>query len=69
LPKDYVKETNSGLVVYPGDYEALAMAVLKLKKNPCLAQIMGNNGRKYVELEASIEAIGCRMEEILSALS
>jgi glycosyltransferase involved in cell wall biosynthesis len=63
-----VKETNSGLAVYPGDYEALAKAVIELKENPKLARMMGENGRKYVENEASIEVIGFKMKKILEAL-
>jgi glycosyltransferase involved in cell wall biosynthesis len=65
LPKDYVEQTHSGLVVYPGDYRALAGAVLELKRNPRLARMMGNSGREFVESEASIEIIGLKMEEIL----
>lgn len=68
LPKDYVKETDSGLAVEPGDYEAFAKAVMNLKENPKLAQIMGENGRKYVEAEASIEAIGLQMKEIFETI-
>lgn len=68
LPRDYVKETNSGLVVYPGDYEALAKAVIELKENPYLARMMGENGRKYVEHEASIEAIGSKMKKTFELL-
>jgi glycosyltransferase involved in cell wall biosynthesis len=68
LPSVYVKETNSGLAVYPGDYEALAKAVIELKENPKLARMMGENGRKYVENEASIEVIGFKMKKILEAL-
>jgi len=69
LPAVYVKETNSGLAVYPGDYEALAKAVIELKENPRLAQLMGENGRKYVETEASIEAVGLKMKEIFETLT
>lgn len=69
LPSVYVKETNSGLAVYPGDYEALAKAVISLKENPGLARMMGENGRKYVETEASIEAVGLRMKEIFETLT
>ncbi len=65
LPRVYVEETNSGLVVYPGDYEALAKAVIELKENPRLARMMGENGRKFVEYEASIEAIGSKMKKLL----
>ena len=68
LPRDYVKETNSGLVVYPGDYEALAKAVIELKENPYLARMMGENGRKYVEHEASLEAIGSKMKKTFELL-
>lgn len=64
LPSVYVRETDSGLAVYPGDHEALAKAVIGLKENPELARIMGGNGRKYVESEASVEAVGLRMKEI-----
>jgi len=68
LPSVYVKETNSGLAVYPGDYEALAKAVIELKENPKLARMMGENGREHVENELSIEAIGLRMKEIFQNL-
>jgi glycosyltransferase involved in cell wall biosynthesis len=68
VPKDYVEETNSGLAVRSGDYEALAEAVMRLKENPNLARSMGENGRKYVESEASIEAVGLKMKEILEKL-
>ena len=64
LPSDYVEETNSGLAVKSGDYEAFAEAVISLKENPRLAQMMGENGRKYVETEASVEAIGLKMKKI-----
>ncbi len=68
LPRDYVVETNSGLVVHPGDYEALAKAVIELKEDPCLSRMMGENGRKYVEHEASIQAVGSKMKEIFKAI-
>lgn len=68
LPKDYVQATGSGIVVYPSDYKGLANAVIELKKNPCLACEMGANGRRFVESEASIEAIGSRMEEIFNSI-
>jgi len=68
VPKDYVEETNSGLVVYPGDHKALAKAVIELKENSRVARVMGENGRKYVEHEASIEAIGLKMKEIFKTV-
>jgi glycosyltransferase involved in cell wall biosynthesis len=68
LPKDYVQKTHSGVVIYPGDYDALANAVLKLKENFGRARVMGQNGRKYVEQEASIEAIGSKLMETFNSL-
>ena len=69
LPSVYVRETNSGLAVYPGDHEALAKAVMSLKEDSELARTMGENGRKYVESEASVEAVGLRMKEIFETLT
>jgi colanic acid biosynthesis glycosyl transferase WcaI len=64
VPSTYVKDTNSGLIVNPGDAESLSKAVKKLKQNPNEALIMGENGRKTVKNVASIEAIGLRMKEL-----
>jgi glycosyltransferase involved in cell wall biosynthesis len=68
-PAEYVKETRSGIVMKPGDYEALAKAIIWLKENPKLALEMGENGRRYVEKEASIKAIGSKMKQILQTLN
>jgi glycosyltransferase involved in cell wall biosynthesis len=52
-------------VVKPGDYAALAEAVLYLKNNPALARELGESGRKYAEDRLSIEEVGRRMKTIL----
>jgi len=67
-PANYVKETLSGIVVKPGDHEALAKAVLYLRENRELAEELGGNGRKYVEDKLSIEKIGLQMKKTLRAL-
>jgi colanic acid biosynthesis glycosyl transferase WcaI len=64
LPSNYVIKSNSGLEVDPEDSRALAEAVLQLKKNPEVAKEIGANGRRYVEEEASIEAIGLRLRKV-----
>lgn len=69
LPKDYVERTHSGLVVYPGDSEALAEAILELKRNPEVACLMGENGRAFVESEVSINAISMQLENIFQMLT
>jgi colanic acid biosynthesis glycosyl transferase WcaI len=66
-PKSFVLATNSGLVVDPGDYEALAKAVITLRENPELAEKMGKQGRAYAENEASIEALGLRAKNIFQS--
>lgn len=67
-PARFVTETASGIVVKPGDYKGIAEAVLILRINPEMAKTLGNNGRKYVEKEASIEAIGAKMKQTLKSL-
>jgi len=67
-PAEHVQKTCSGLVVKPGDYEALAKAVMWLKENAKLAWEMAENGRNYVEKEASIEAIGLEMKTIFESM-
>jgi len=60
-PAEYVKETGSGVVVNPGDYEALAKAILYLKEDKDSARRLGVSGRRYVENNLSIEKIGSKM--------
>jgi len=60
-PAEFVRETGSGVVVKPGDYEALAKAVLYLKNNSGLARKLGDSGRRYVMENLSIEKIGKEM--------
>jgi len=67
-PARYVEEAKSGIVVKPGDHEALAKAVLYLKENRELAEELGGNGRKYVEDKLSIEKIGLQMKKIFRDL-
>jgi glycosyltransferase involved in cell wall biosynthesis len=65
-PAEYVRETRSGVVVKPGDYEALAKAVLHLKNNSDLARELGNSGRRYVKDNLSIEKIGKEMMAVFN---
>lgn len=67
-PARYVSETKSGIVVKPGDYRALAEAVLVLKRNPALRRTLERNARRYVEENLGIDVIGTKMKEILENL-
>jgi len=60
-PAEYVYETMSGIVVKPGDYEALAKAVLYLKEDRDVAGKLGVSGMRYVENNLSIEKTGSKM--------
>jgi colanic acid biosynthesis glycosyl transferase WcaI len=44
-----VEEAKAGIVVPPGDPQALANSVLRLLENPQLISEFGRNGRKFVE--------------------
>ncbi|MCW3995872.1 MAG: glycosyltransferase family 4 protein [Candidatus Bathyarchaeota archaeon] len=68
LPSHYVIETSSGLTVNPGDFQALAQAVFCLKENQKLCRLMGSNGQKFVEISASINAIGLKMRSLFRNL-
>jgi len=48
-------------VVKPGDYEALAKAVLYLKEDKDSARKLGVSGRRYVENNLSKKKIGSKM--------
>ena len=68
-PERYVSETKSGIVVRPGDYEALAKAVLYLKENRDVVEKLGTSGRRYVENNLSVEKIGLKMKKLFEALT
>jgi len=64
-PGRYIAESDSGLVVEPGDSNALARAILYLKSNKVEAKKLGDNGRKYVESNLSLDKIGFEMKRVL----
>jgi colanic acid biosynthesis glycosyl transferase WcaI len=68
-PAEYVEKTESGVVVQPGDFKGLAEAVVFLKENNAMARTMGENGRKYVENNLSLQVLGLKMERILRGLT
>ncbi len=68
-PGRYVAETGSGIVVDPGDYEALAKAILYLRNNPDVVEEMGKSGRQYVENNLSIEKIGLKMKKLFKYIT
>ena len=68
MPGRYVSETGSGLVVEPGDYEGLARSILYLRDHPGDAEGFGENGRRYVESNLSIDQIGLKMMMVFNQI-
>jgi glycosyltransferase involved in cell wall biosynthesis len=68
VPGRYVSETKSGVVVNPGDYEALAKAIVYLRENRAVAQELGASGRRYVENNLSIEQTSLKMENVFRSV-
>lgn len=67
-PAEYVEETRSGIVVKPGDHEALAKSILCLRETQGVAEKLGTSGRRYVQNNLSIEKIGLEMRKLFEAL-
>jgi len=68
-PGRYVLETNSGIVVKPGDFESLVKAILYLKENKDMAEKLGASGREFVVNNMSIEKIGSKMIAVFNKSS
>jgi len=64
---EMVGDGETGLLVEPGDVEALARAFVRLARDPEAAREMGRAGRSRAAAEFSIERHVDRMERLLSA--
>lgn len=63
--RELLKESEAGLYVEPENAAALAQAILKLKSDPYLCQMMGNKGRKFVEKNYSRKQLAKKLESFL----
>ena len=68
-PAEYISETNSGVLLNPGDHESLVKCVTYLKAHPEEAGLLGASGRNHVETKESIVVIGMKMKELLSRIT
>ena len=59
----YVSLTESGLVIDPGDPQALTSAILRLHKDRKLLRELGRNGWKHVSQNLTVKKIGERMND------
>jgi len=62
---DYVKTTNSGIIVNEGDLAGFIDAILKLESNDQLCQEFGQNGRNFVEKNHTFEIIRNNLSSII----
>jgi rhamnosyl/mannosyltransferase len=53
----YVLDGKTGLLVPPGDVQALRNAICRLWENPALAREMGRAGREFMEKNYSQERV------------
>ena len=60
-PGRYVRETESGIVVEPGDYEELARVIMYLLNHREIAEKYGLNGRDFVEKNLSLLGISSKL--------
>ena len=61
---EVVTDGENGLLIPPQDPEALATALERLLADPDLAQKLGENARKHVEANFSLERLGREINEI-----
>ncbi len=64
---EIIEDSRTGLLIPPGDAEALAEALQRLEANPTWAKVLGEAGRKGVTDRFSLEATSVRMNQILRA--
>lgn len=64
-PGNYVEKSKSGIKVRSGDQEKFIEAIMKLKSNPTLCTTLGENGRKFILENLTLEKIGGRLSEII----
>lgn len=67
-PAKYIRDSNSGVIVNPENPRELAQAIKYLFANAEIAQQMGENGRRFVEREVDIAAIGAKAKALFTKL-
>jgi len=64
-----IREVGCGIVIKPGDVEGIRSMILRLKEDASAREMMGSNGRRYLERYMSLEKNVALYEEIFCALT
>jgi glycosyltransferase involved in cell wall biosynthesis len=65
---EVVTDGETGLLVPPGDPEALAAALARLASDPAWRRAAGEAGRRRAEDEFSIHARARKIEDLIASL-
>ena len=68
-PREIVVDGETGLLVPPGDVDALAAALDRVLSDPAFAERLGAAGRRRARERFSIERTVARLSEIYEELS
>lgn len=60
-----VQKSGAGLVVEPGDFKELSIAIAKLKDDPGLSKQFSENGKRFVEENFMRDNIAEKLEKVL----
>jgi glycosyltransferase involved in cell wall biosynthesis len=58
-------DAEAGIVVSPGDAQAIAEAILRLKREPETARQMGRNARQYFEKYYTLERAYLQFSDLI----
>lgn len=65
---EIIHHNQTGVLIEPGNPEAVAAAVLKLMSDPAESRRMGENARQFILSEYSLEAAAARVEAVYEEL-
>ena len=65
---EVVVNGKTGMLIPPGDVDALVSSILLLIRSPELRLKLGDNGRKYIKSKYAIDSCGLELEKIYKKL-
>ncbi|MCM8830195.1 MAG: glycosyltransferase family 4 protein [Candidatus Omnitrophica bacterium] len=65
---EVIKQEKTGLLVKPGDYEALAGCIVRILRNPTFAAALAKNAKEFVKRDYSVECMLDKIEDLYAHL-